>query len=346
MTFLWSEALWLLSAVPLLSAAYVYVLRHRVKASARYAGMTWYRPSAALMHSVKNRLPACLLLIALIAMVIAIARPIATITLPATFSTVVLALDVSASMRATDVKPMRLGAVQAAARSFVNDQPQGTRIGVVSFAQNAAVLQRPTSDKTEVLSALDHLEMQRGTALGKAVMASLKTIFPDEKLIDDPANTVKAIDADIRIRPQLALRYEKGPALAQPDNSSAIVLVSDGEDTADSHVTAALHLAAERGVRIFTVGIGTLDGEIVTFEGWRSRVRLDEKILQGMAAATGGEYFHAESAADPTKIYRSLSSRSFYERQDTEITALFAAAGAWLLELSALLSLAFDQRIL
>jgi len=215
MTFLWSEALWLLSAVPLLSAAYVYVLRHRVKASARYAGMTWYRPSAALMHSVKNRLPACLLLIALIAMVIAIARPIATITLPATFSTVVLALDVSASMRATDVKPTRLGAAQAAARSFVNDQPQGTRIGVVSFAENAAVLQRPTSDKTEVLSALDHLEMQRGTALGKAVMASLKTIFPDEKLIDDPANTVKAIDADIRIRPQLALRYEKGPAQAR-----------------------------------------------------------------------------------------------------------------------------------
>ena len=228
MTFLWSEALWLLSAVPLLSAAYVYVLRHRVKASARYAGITWYRPSAALMHSVKNRLPACLLLIALIAMVIAIARPIATITLPATFSTVVLALDVSASMRATDVKPTRLGAAQAAARSFVNDQPQGTRIGVVSFAENAAVLQRPTSDKTEVLSALDHLEMQRGTALGKAVMASLKTIFPDEKLIDDPANTVKA-GADIR--PQLALRFEKGPPAAQPHNSSAIVLVSEGEDT-------------------------------------------------------------------------------------------------------------------
>jgi len=343
MTFLWSEALWLLSAVPLLSAAYVYVLRHRVKASARYAGMTWYRPSAALMHAVKNRLPACLLLIALIAMIIAIARPVATVTLPATFSTVVLALDVSASMRATDVKPTRLGAAQAAARSFVNDQPQGTRIGVVSFAENAAVLQRPTSDKTEVLSALDHLEMQRGTALGKAVMASLKTIFPDEKLIDDPANTVKA-GADIR--PELALRSEKGAALGQPDNSSAIVLVSDGEDTADSHVTAALHLAAERGVRIFTVGIGTLDGEIVTFEGWRSRVRLDEKMLQSMAAATGGEYFHAESAADLTKIYRSLSSRSVYERQDTEVTVLFVAAGASLLALSALLSLAFAQRIL
>ena len=343
MTFLWSEALWLLSAVPLLSAAYVYVLRHRVKATARYTGMTWYRPSDALMHAVKNRLPACLLLIALIAMIIAIARPVATVTLPATFSTVVLALDVSASMRATDVKPTRLGAAQAAARSFVNDQPQGTRIGVVSFAENAAVLQRPTSDKTEVLSALDHLEMQRGTALGKAVMASLKTIFPDEKLIDDPANTVKA-GADIR--PELALRSEKGAALGQPDNSSAIVLVSDGEDTADSHVTAALHLAAERGVRIFTVGIGTLDGEIVTFEGWRSRVRLDEKMLQSMAAATGGEYFHAESAADPTKIYRSLSSRSFYERQDTEVTVLFVAAGASLLALSALLSLAFAQRIL
>jgi len=343
MTFLWSEALWLLSAVPLLSAAYVYVLRHRVKATARYTGMTWYRPSDALMHAVKNRLPACLLLIALIAMIIAIARPVATVTLPATFSTVVLALDVSASMRATDVKPTRLGAARAAARSFVNDQPQGTRIGVVSFAENAAVLQRPTSDKTEVLSALDHLEMQRGTALGKAVMASLKTIFPDEKLIDDPANTVKA-GADIR--PELALRSEKGAALGQPDNSSAIVLVSDGEDTADSHVTAALHLAAERGVRIFTVGIGTLDGEIVTFEGWRSRVRLDEKMLQSMAAATGGEYFHAESAADLTKIYRSLSSRSVYERQDTEVTVLFVAAGASLLALSALLSLAFAQRIL
>ena len=343
MTFLWSEALWLLSAVPLLSAAYVYVLRHRVKATARYTGMTWYRPSDALMHAVKNRLPACLLLIALIAMIIAIARPVATVTLPATFSTVVLALDVSASMRATDVKPTRLGAAQAAARSFVNDQPQGTRIGVVSFAENAAVLQRPTSDKTEVLSALDHLEMQRGTAVGKAVMASLKTIFPDEKLIDDPANTVKA-GADIR--PELALRSEKGAALGQPDNSSAIVLVSDGEDTADSHVTAALHLAAERGVRIFTVGIGTLDGEIVTFEGWRSRVRLDEKMLQSMAAATGGEYFHAESAADLTKIYRSLSSRSVYERQDTEVTVLFVAAGASLLALSALLSLAFAQRIL
>jgi Ca-activated chloride channel family protein len=254
-------------------------------------------------------------------------------------------------MRAADVAPSRIAAAQAAARSFVAEQPHNTRVGVVSFAATAAVVQAPTLDRDDILAALDRLQLQRGTAVGSGILVSLKTIFPD-------------IEFDLRSsnpRPGGAREASRGTSLDEgvksgstdaksvaPGSytSAAIILLTDGQTTAGPDPIVAAEMAAERGVRVFTVGIGTVNGEILGAEGWSMRVRLDEAALKNIAKVTNAEYFYAGTATDLTKIYKSLNSRLVFEKKQTEITALFAAAAAAFAMLAGLLSLLWFSRIL
>jgi Ca-activated chloride channel family protein len=292
-----------------------------------------------------------MLLLALISMIAAVARPAAVVTLPYQYETVILAIDASGSMKATDVSPTRIAAAQAAARSFVADQPRSTRVGVVSFAATASVVQAPTLNRDDVLAALDRIQLQRGTAIGSAILVSLKIIFPD-------------IEFDLRAanpRPGGAKEAARGASLDDPTKgkgpdgkpvppgsygSAAIILLTDGQTTAGPDPIESAKMASERGVRVYTVGIGTVAGEILGAEGWSMRVRLDEDALKTIANTTKAEYFYAGTATDLGKIYKSLNSRLFLEKKATEITALFAAAGAALALLSATLSLLWFNRIL
>jgi len=281
-------------------------------------------------------------------MIVAVARPQAVVLLPSQHETIILAMDVSGSMRAADVEPNRLAAAQAAARSFVNDQPMNTRVGVVSFAGTAAVVQPPTKTKDDIIAAIDRFQLQRGTAVGAGILVSLKLIFPDVEF--DLRNWNPRVDQG-KSAPidRVQKKSEKEAPKAVPPGSysaAAIILLTDGQTTTGPDPIESARIAAERGVRVFTVGIGTEKGEMIGAEGWSMRVRLDEASLKQIANVTQGEYFYAGTAGDLKKVYETLNSKLVFEQRQTEITALFAAAAALFAVMAAVLSMLWYGRIM
>ena len=342
MSFQWPEMLWLAALLPLLVAAYLLVLRRKKKLALRYASLTMVKEAMGAGQSLRRHLPPLLLLIALAVMVLAIARPSAVVTLPSQHETVILAMDVSGSMRATDVEPSRLVAAQNAAKAFIAEQPENVRIGIVAFAGTATVAQAPTRNREDLVAAIDRFQLQRATAIGSAIIVSLATIFPDAGI--DLGSLTYGPEASKKPPAPSAQAFKPVPPGSY--QSAVIILLTDGQRTTGPDSLAAARMAAERGVRIFTVGVGTPEGKIVGFEGWSMHVRLDEETLKGVADLTRGEYFYAGNAVDLKKIYETLRSRLVLEKKKTEITALFAAAAAFLVVVSALLSLFWFNRIL
>jgi Ca-activated chloride channel family protein len=347
MTFLWPEFLWLLALVPLLVAAYVWILKRKRKAALRYASLTMVREAMGAGQRFRRHVPPLLFLVALITMIVAVARPAAVVRLPSQHETIILSMDVSGSMRARDVEPDRLTAAQVAAKAFVNDQPRTTRIGIVAFAGTASLVQTPTQNREDLIAAIDRFQLQRATAIGSGILVALKAIFPD---VDFDLRSSNPRLNPATSRPLYApTDPDKAPPKPVPPGSyksAAIILLTDGQTTTGPDPIEAARMAAERGVRVFTVGVGTPNGEILVGEGWSMRVRLDEETLKTIANLTGGEYFYAGTAVDLKKIYQSLNSKFVLEKKETEITALFAAAAALTVLLSALLSLLWFNRIL
>jgi Ca-activated chloride channel homolog len=347
MTFLWPDMLWLLLAVPVLIGAYVLLLRRKKKAALRYASLSVVMDAMRAGQRLRRHIPPLLFLVAFTLMIAAIARPAAVLTLPTQHQTVILAMDVSGSMRATDVDPSRLVAAQTAGRAFVADLPSRTRIGVVSFAATASVVQPPTDNRDEILAAIDRFQLQRGTAVGSAILVSLKIIFPDIEF-DLRASTPRG--EPVRGFPlDLAQKQDKPgfkPAAPGSYSSAVIILLTDGQTTTGPDPIESARMAADRGVRVYTVGIGTTAGELIGSEGWSMRVRLDEASLKTIANLTQGEYFYAGTATDLKKVYETLNSKLVMEKKETEITALFAAAAAVLAVLAAFLSVLWFNRIL
>ncbi|HEY3075791.1 MAG TPA: VWA domain-containing protein [Burkholderiales bacterium] len=348
MTFLWPEGLWMLLLAPALVALYLMILLQRKKTALAYSNFALVK-AALGKHSFRRHVPPLLLLAAFVVMLLALARPAALVTLPTQHETVILAIDVSGSMRADDVKPTRLAAAQTAARAFIKDTPGSTRIGVVAFAGSAALVQPPTRNRDEVLNAIEQLQLQHATAVGSGILVSLKALFPDQ---------------DFEVKPQMraglgsaaaggSSRPLGAPAKPEPKpvppgsyKSAVVILLTDGQTTTGPDPVDAARLAAERGVRVFTVGVGTPDGQILTGEGWSIRVRLDEDALKVIADMTRAEYFFAGNAPDLKKIYEGLNSKLVMERKRTEITAFFTAVAASLTLLAATFSLLWFNRIL
>jgi Ca-activated chloride channel family protein len=331
MTFLWPEFLWLLLAVPLLVAAYLLILKRRRKAALRYASLSMVKEAMGTGQRLRRHVPPLLFLLSLVLMIAAIARPAAVMRLPSQHETVILSMDVSGSMRAKDVEPDRLTAAQQAAKTFIRETPRSTRIGIVAFAGTASLVQAPTQSREDLLAAVDRFQLQRATAIGSGILVALKAIFPEAEFDLRGSNPRGE-------KQKSSGKADKPPAAAPATyNSAAIILLSDGQPTTGPDPIEAARMAAERGVRVFTVGIGTPNGEILVGEGWSMRVRLDEETLKGIAKITGAEYFYAGTAPDLKKIYQSLNSRFVMEKKETEITALFAAAAALAALVSALL---------
>ena len=347
MTFLWPEMLWLFLLVPALVAGYFYVLRRKRQAALRYASLSMVKEALSSGQKYRRHIPPLLFLLALIAMIFAMTRPAAVVTLPSQHRTIILAMDVSGSMRATDVQPNRITAAQNAAKSFVKDQPANVRIGIVSFAGTAAVVQPPTQNREDLIAAIDRFQLQRATAIGSGIIVSLATIFPDAGI--DVSALIYGRNASRGVPLDQAGKTEKKefkPVAPGSYTSAAIILLTDGQRTTGPDSIDAARMAADRGVRIFTVGFGTKSGETIGFEGWSMRVRLDEETLKTIASMTRGEYFYAGTATDLTKVYQSLNSRFLMEKKDMEISALFAAAAAVTAVVSAALSLLWFNRIL
>jgi Ca-activated chloride channel family protein len=351
MTFLWPNALWLVAILPLLVLLYIALLRRKKKAALAYSNFGVLRQALGARSSVRRHVPPALFLVALAVMIVALARPAAVVTLPSQHETVILAMDVSGSMRADDVKPTRLAAAQAAARAFVKDTPKSTRIGLVAFAGSAALVQPPTHNRDDVYAAIEQLQLQNATAVGSGILASLKAIFPEQDFelkLPMPMRPGSAAFGGSRPPPALGAqpKPEQKPVPPGSYKSAVIILLTDGQTTTGPDPVDAARLAADRGVRVFTVGVGTPDGQILTGEGWSIRVRLDEDALKVIADLTRAEYFFAGNAPDLKKIYEGLNSKLVLEKKETEITAFFTGVAAFLALVAAGLSLLWFNRLL
>ncbi len=347
MTFLWPQFLWLLLALPLLVLLYLWLLRRRRALALRYASLSIVKEALGKGPGLRRHIPPALFLLALAAMLLAAARPFAVVTLPSDQETIILAMDVSGSMRATDVKPNRLVASQVAAKAFLEELPRKVRVGIVAFAGTAQVVQPPTLSREDLVAAIDKFQMQRATAIGSAIVIALAELFPDQGIDLDTVARASgrprpmAIDAAPK-KPQ----KEFTPVAPGSYNSAAIILLTDGQRTTGVDTLEAAKMAADRGVRIYTVGIGTVDGETIGFEGWSMRVRLDEETLKKIALQTQGEYFYAGTAENLKAVYEKLGSRLTVEKKETEISGLLALAAAVLALLSGGLSLLWFNRVL
>jgi Ca-activated chloride channel family protein len=352
--FLWPLMLWLLALAPLLGWGYWRLdARQRAHSTQLQAlasntaapGLAAQAPPAGRPRAWGRHVPAGLLWLALVLLLLAMARPQAMVVLPARADAIMLALDVSGSMRADDVKPDRLGAAQAAAKAFVAEQPSQVKVGLVTMAALAVVVQTPTTQREDLVAALDRVKLQNGSALGSGIVIALKALLPDTPL---------DVDMHISGRSSYYLTWEQRQAIADykpvppgSNPSAAIILLSDGESNTGADLMKAAQLAADRGVRVYTVGLGTKKGATLSADGWSMRVRLDEAALKKVAELTRGEYFQADNASQLKKIYAQLAARMTIGRgRVMEITALLVALACVLAGLGVGLSMLRFNRVL
>jgi Ca-activated chloride channel homolog len=350
MTFVWPQLLWLMLLVPLLVLLYVWLLQRKARHAVQFSHVAMVRAAAGKQSRIKRHVPPALMLLALSMLLLAAARPMAVVTLPMQQETIMLAMDVSGSMRATDVLPNRLVAAQNAAKAFLSDLPRSVKVGIVSFAGTASLVQAPTVNREDLVAAIDRFQMQRGTAIGNGIVVSLATLFPDAGIdlaqmqYGNPSSGRPLGSADKAAKPAGA--KDKPPVPPGSYTSAAIILLTDGQRTTGVDPLEAAQLAANKGVRVYTVGIGTKDGETIGFEGWSMRVRLDEDSLKAISSRTQAEYFYAGTAEDLKKVYGTLSSRLTVEKKETEVTALLALAGALLALVAGVLSMWWFNRMM
>jgi len=357
-SFSWPWMLWLLLLVPLLIAGYVLLLRRRRRSAFRYPSLALVKDAAQRM-GWRRHIPPALMLAAFASLVLAMARPSAEVSLPSRVATVMLAMDVSGSMRATDVNPSRIVAATTAAKAYIKDQPRDVRIGIVAFAATALLVQTPTTDHPALASAIDRFELQRGTAVGSGILVALSTLFPLESFPINKFNSGnfggygRWGNTDFRERfggtalgehptapPKKHVPVEPGSY-----KNAVVILLTDGQTNAGYDPLEAARIASEYGVRVYTVGFGTTKGNIVGFGGFSIRAQLDEDALKKIADMTRARYFHATSAEDLKAVYDVLSRQLVVERREMEITAFFAGLAALLMLAAASLSLVWFHRV-
>lgn len=345
MSFLWPESLWFLLPLALLPAVYAWLLRRRGKAALHYSSLADVRAASA-GRQWRRHLPPALLLLACIGLAIAAARPVARVPLPWARSSIILAMDVSLSMRVSDVKPTRMVAAQEAAKSFLLEVPKNIEIGLVTFAGSGQVAQRTTLDRASLAAGIDAIQMQMGTAVGDGIVLCLAELFPDQG-IDLGDMTFgsrppgRSLDEKAKAPPR-----QITPVAPGSYDSAAIILLSDGRRTTGIDTLAAAKMAADRGVRIYVVGLGTVDGDAATPEGTAIYMRLDEPTLREVARMTGGEYHHAGTAETLRSVYKNLGSRVQVIARDTELTGLAALISALIAMAAAVLSLLWFARVI
>ena len=343
MNFLWPQYLWLLLALPMLPVLYLWLLRRRGKAALRYSTLEVIREASG--RQWRRHVPPALLWMACSLLLLAVSRPLASVTLPWTRSTIMLAMDVSLSMRVTDVKPTRLAAAQEAAKAFLRDLPKNIDVGLVTFAGSAQVVQTATMDRTSLVSAIDAFQMQIGTAVGSAIVLCLAELFPDHGISLGDMTFGARQKARNRDDKEKAPPKQITPVAPGSYDSAAIILLSDGRRTTGVDTLEAAKMAADRGVRIYVVGLGVVEGESAGADGMAIYLRLDEPTLREVARMTGGEYHHAGTAEKLSSVYLTLGSRLQVQTREIELAPLLALVAAILLATAASLSVLWFGRI-
>jgi Ca-activated chloride channel family protein len=330
MSFIWPPVLLSLVLIPIGVGLYLLLDIRRRRRLAVYGGAGLARTQGPA--GFRSRVAPVLMVCGLVLMPVAMARPQAVVSLPQEEGTIILAFDVSASMAAKDLAPTRMDAAKAAAKDFVARQPSSVTIGVVAFSDSGVSVQTPTSDQDTVLSAIDRLAPQRGTSLAQGILASLKVIAVAEA--GPWANdyyTNKSPAADPTPTPT--------PVPAGTHAPAAIVLLTDGDNNESPDPLAAAQTAANQGVRIYAVGIGSAAGTTVTVEGFQLHTQLDEATLRQISTLTGGTYYGATDAQQLLSVYDNLDTQMVIQPQMTEVTALVAGLSLLMLLAGAAASL-------
>ena len=317
MSFIWPTLLLTLLCVPLLVVLYLRMQQRRRKFAAQYGSLGLVHNAKGSGPGVRRHIPALIFLTGITLLLISMARPQATVSLPRVEGTVILTFDVSGSMAADDLKPTRMEAAKAAALDFVDNQPSSVLIGVVAFSDGGISVQGPTENRDEIAATIERLVPRRGTSVGNGMLVALNTIAVSAG--DPPILNTNTLSAGESATPV--------PAPQGWYTSAVIVLLTDGENNQDPDPVAAADLAADLGVRVYTVGIGTSAGAMVTVEGLTVLSQLNEPMLQYIADTTGGAYYNAGNEEDLRKIYNDLKPTLSIKREEMEITSILAGVG-------------------
>lgn len=344
MQFLWPHNSWWMLFLPLLPALYLWLLARRGRQAWRLPSLVVVR--AAASPAWRRHVPPALVFVAVSLLVVSLTRPTAPLALPWTKSTILLAMDISRSMRVQDVQPTRMVAAQEAAKAFLREVPRQIEVGLVTFAGSAQLAQAPTLDRPSVASAIDAIQMQTGTALGNAIVVSLAELLPDHgidlgEMNFGPRTPARSLDE----RTAKAPPRQIAPVAPGSYTSAAIILLSDGRRTTGVDTLLAAQMAADRGVRIHVVGLGTPDGHASVGEGMAMYLQLDEPTLRQVAQMTGGEYHHAGTADALRSVYQTLGARTQVSARQTELTALLAMVASLVLLGASVLSMRWFGRI-
>ena len=334
MSFIWPVMLLLLLFVPLLVVMYIVLQQRRRRFAASFGSLSLVQGAMGHGLGVRRHIPPALFLAGLTILVIALARPEALVSLPRQEGTLILAFDISGSMAAEDLKPNRMEAAKAAAREFVERQPRSVQIGVVAFSDGGLSVQAPTNDQEIILASIDRLSPQRSTSIGHGILASLNTIALS-------AGQAPLFNSNMAPTPTTI----PTPVPEGTFTSAAIVLLTDGENTAPPDPFDAAQSAAERGVRIYTIGIGSAAGATIEVDGFMVHTQLDQAALQQISQITDGAYYVAENEEDLHAIYEDLKPQFVVKPEKMEITSIFAGASILFLLIGGAFSLLWFSRL-
>ena len=348
MALLWPGFLFVLGIIPLIIGIYIWIRRRRRRFAVRYSSLSLIREALPQTSWLRRYLPLILFLFALAALIIALSRPVAIVTVPTGRANIILAMDVSRSMCSNDIPPNRLLAAEAAALSFVESQEATSQIGIVAFAGFAELIVRPTTDPEVLQDAIESLTTGRRTAIGSAILESLDAIA---ELDGSVAPVVR--DPATEIEPTAVPKGAYAPAI--------VVLLTDGANNTGAEPLAAAQQAVDRGVRVYTIGFGTEQGGVMDCGqsflgndpffsggfgggfggggGGRFRRGIDEATLQEIADMTGGTYYVAESADELQEVFKNLPTYLITRHETEEVSFAFVAVGALLAALAVMFSL-------
>ncbi|MGB8646945.1 MAG: VWA domain-containing protein [Anaerolineae bacterium] len=356
MQLLWPWFIFLLLVIPLLIGGYILLQRRRRRYVIHFSSLTLIRP-ARPQSNLRRHLPPALLLAALAVMIVALSRPVSVVSVPTVQTTILLAIDVSGSMRSTDVQPSRIEAAENAALNFINHQKFTTQIGIVAFSGNAELVQAPTTDRDKLTAAIRRLTLGRFTAIGSGILRSIDAIAEIDPTVAPSINS----DAPPAVTPTPVV-----PGAYAPD---IIVLLTDGVSNAGPLPVDAAQQAADRGVRVYTIAFGTENGQFVDpqqgpgqfgggggrqFGGGRQqggnggggfgrfRAGIDVATLQKVSDMTGGSFYTAESADQLEKVFSSLPLYLVTKHEVMELTVGFTAAGVVLAVAALVLSMLWN----
>ena len=319
MSFIWPLVLLSLLALPVCAYMYTRLQRRRSAAATGLGSLGAQAAGTAALAGRRRHIPPIILLAGVALLAVATARPQLELPVPRLEGTVVLAMDVSASMAADDVLPTRMEAAKLAAKSLAERRPGSAKMGVVAFGEGGLIVQPPTDDDEALNATIDRLVPQSGTSLGRGMLTALNLVAPEQGMgqadgTDDSSS-----------------RGAFAPAI--------IVMLTDGENTEPPDPAEVAQMAIERGVRVYTVGVGTEQGTAVEVDGFSLFTQLNEPVLQQVSLLAEGGYFRLDDTDDIPSVYEDLETEFVVESEKVEVTSAVGGIGALLLLAGGALSL-------